>query len=98
MDRASIPHAHHFYRWRKWFCLFDPDKKFIDIKCSPEIIAEMQARYSGAFPAWHMNKEHWLGIEIESDMPDSQIKSLIADGYKLVAKSLPAKTRAELGI
>lgn len=38
-----------------------------------------------AFPAWHMNKEHWLSVQLESDVPDSVIRSLIRDGYDTVA-------------
>lgn len=38
-----------------------------------------------AFPAWHMNKEHWPGVRLESDVPDSVIRSLIRDGYDTVA-------------
>lgn len=34
-----------------------------------------------AFPAWHMNKEHWPGVRLKSDVPDSVIRSLIRDGY-----------------
>lgn len=80
----------------KWFMLEDPDKKFIDIKCDPETIADMQSRYQGAFPAWHMNKEHWLGIKLESDISDDSIKQLIKDGYRLTVAKLPKKTRALL--
>ena len=82
----------------KWFCLVDIDKKFIDVKCDPEEIAEMQSKYEGAFPAWHMNKGHWLGVRLESDMPDNVIKSLIQEGYNLIISHLPKKKREELGI
>ena len=34
-----------------------------------------------ALPAWHMNKEHWPGVRLESDAPDSVIRPLIRDGY-----------------
>lgn len=77
----------------KWFMLENPDKKFIDVKCNPEMIAEMQSRYDGAFPAWHMNKEHWLGVRLESDLPDATIKQLIKDGYDLIVAKLPKKMR-----
>lgn len=80
----------------KWFCLLDPDKKFIDVKSDPEKIQEILAHYKGAFPAWHMNKEHWIGITLDSDVPDSLIKELLAEGYKIVAKNLPGKTKDEL--
>lgn len=82
----------------KWFCLFNPDEKFIDIKCAPEDIVEMQSRYQAAFPAWHMNKEHWLGIKLDSDMADSKIKELIRSGYQLIVARLSSKMRAELGL
>ncbi len=80
----------------KWFCLVDLDKKFIDVKCAPETISEMQSRYQGAFPAWHMNKEHWLGIKLESDVPDSVIKELLADGYRLIVSKLPKSVKESL--
>lgn len=82
----------------KWFCLLDPDKKFIDVKSDPEKIQDLLAHYKGAFPAWHMNKEHWFGITLDSDVPDSLIKELLEDGYKAVASHLPKKTKAELNL
>lgn len=80
----------------KWFCLLDPDKKFIDVKSDPEKIQEILAHYKGAFPAWHMNKEHWIGITLASDIPDSLIKELLEAAYKAVASHLPKKTKEEL--
>ena len=80
----------------KWFCLLDPDKKFIDVKSDPEKIQDLLAHYKGAFPAWHMNKEHWIGITLDSDIPDSLIKELLEAAYKAVASHLPKKTKEEL--
>lgn len=73
----------------KWFCLFDPDKKFIDIKSTPDDIQELLAHYHGAFPAWHMNKQHWVGITLDADIPDAKISELIERAYTLVKQSLP---------
>lgn len=80
----------------KWFCLVDLDNKFINVKCAPETISEMQSRYQGAFPAWHMNKTHWLGIHLESDVPDALIRSILKNGYDLIVAKLPKKFRGEL--
>lgn len=80
----------------KWFCLADTEKKFIDVKCDPEKVAELQAHYQGAFSAWHMNKEHWIGIRLESDVPDALIKSIIKEGYDFIVSKLPVKKRKEL--
>lgn len=82
----------------KWFCLADIDNKFIDVKCTPEQVAEMQEQYTGAFPAWHMNKQHWLGVRLESDVPDEIIRRLLKSGYELIIARLPKKTRDELNL
>lgn len=82
----------------KWFVLANPDEKFIDVKCDPETIADMESRYRGAFPAWHMNKEHWLGITLESDVSDALIRQLIKAGYDMIVAKLPRKTRESLGL
>lgn len=82
----------------KWFLLANPNEKFIDVKCDPERIVELQSRYQGAFPAWHMNKEHWLGIRLDSDVPDTIIKQVIKDGYNLILRKLPQKIRKNLAL
>ena len=82
----------------KWYCMADLDRKFIDVKSESEKIQEMQSRYEGCFPAWHMNKEHWLGVTLESDVPDEVIKDLLKNGYELIVSHLPKKAKLELGI
>lgn len=82
----------------KWFCLADVEKKFIDVKCDPAVVQDTIDRYEGAFPAWHMNKEHWLGIRLESDVPNDIIRKLLKDGYELIVKSFSEAKRKELGI
>ena len=82
----------------KWFCLADIEKKFIDVKCAPDTTREMIDRYNGAFPAWHMNKDHWLGIRLESDVPNDIIRNLLKDGYELIVKSFSQAKRKDLGL
>lgn len=80
----------------KWFCLLDMEAKRMNVKCEPERVTEMQSRYEGAMPAWHMNKVHWLGVLLDSDVPDSVIKSLLSAGYKLIVRRLPKSVRQTL--
>ena len=82
----------------KWFALLDPDNKFADLKCEPMRVVEWIERYAGCFPAWHMNKTHWIGTRLESDVPDSVIKGMIEDSYNLIVASLSRKMREELGL
>jgi predicted DNA-binding protein (MmcQ/YjbR family) len=42
-----------------------------------------------------MNKKHWNTIEIETGIPDAELRKMIDHSYDLVAKSLP-KSRAKV--
>ena len=80
----------------KWFCLLDLPNKRINVKCDPDVCLDMRDRYQGAFPAWHMNKKHWLGVMLDSDMPNSVIEGLIHDGYKLIFNKLQKQIKVAL--
>lgn len=82
----------------KWFCLLDIENKFCDVKCDPELIDELQDKYSGIQPAWHMNKTHWIKIVLDSDVPQSEIKDLVNNAYNIIVAHLSKSQRAELGL
>lgn len=80
----------------KWFALYSIGKAFCNLKCEPQKVTELLERYNGATPAYHMNKKHWIGIELESDIPDSVIAGLVTGAHALVSASLPLKVRKEI--
>lgn len=80
----------------KWICILDLDKKYINVKCDPEKVQELQSHYDGAFPAWHMNKTHWVSIALESDVPDDTIRSLLREAYTLIFRRLTKAVQAEI--
>ena len=82
----------------KWFCLLDIENKFCNVKCAPQEVLELQEKYSGAQPAWHMNKTHWIKIVLDSDVPDSVIKQVLTQGHNLIVKSLSKAKRQDLGL
>ncbi|OSH14191.1 hypothetical protein EFDM72_0785 [Enterococcus faecalis] len=49
------------------------------VKLAPELIALLKNQ-PGYFPAYHMNKEHWLSLSEE--IPLSQIFSFIDESYQ----------------
>ena len=69
---------------------------FCCIKCDPDWSGELQARYMGIRPGWHMNKKYWISVYFEQDVPDSLIRELVKASYDLVAGSLTKKEREEL--
>lgn len=82
----------------KWFCFVNVEVfDFCDIKCAPEQIGELQERYDGIRPGYHMNKKHWISVCFNQDVPDSKILELVRQSYDIVAASLTRKQREELG-
>ncbi len=86
-----------FYVGDKWFCfvniaVFD----FCCIKCDPAVSGELQARYMGIRPGWHMNKKYWISVYFNQDVTDDKIRGLVRNSYEMVAKSLSKKERERL--
>jgi predicted DNA-binding protein (MmcQ/YjbR family) len=70
----------------------------VNLKCDPDLALELRDRYEQVRPGYHMNKKHWNTVEIESGIPEAELRKMIDHSYDLVAKSLPkAATRKSSG-
>ena len=67
-----------------------------NLKCDPDLALELRDRYEQVTPGYHMNKKHWNTVEIESGIPDVELRKMIDRSYELVVKSLPRKAREKL--
>lgn len=54
----------------------------IDLKCEPEL-NNLLRNEQGTLPAYHMNKEHWITIVLDSPFPKEEIYNLINWSYNL---------------
>jgi predicted DNA-binding protein (MmcQ/YjbR family) len=68
----------------------------INLKCDPELAAELREQYPAVQPGYHMNKKHWNTVLMDGSLPDKLVKTWIDNSYNLVVASLPAKVKAEL--
>ena len=76
-----------FYVGDKWFCfvnvaVFD----FCCIKCDPDRSGELQARYMGIRPGWHMNKKYWLSLPLDDTLTDIELFALLDESFTLTKK------------
>lgn len=86
-----------FYVLDKWFCFVNIDVfDFCNIKCDVEQIEELQDRYEGIKPGYHMNKRHWISVCFDKDVSDRTIKELVKRSYEIVVSSLPKQMRETL--
>jgi predicted DNA-binding protein (MmcQ/YjbR family) len=68
-----------------------------NLKCDPDLALELRDQYEQIQPGYHMNKKHWNTVEIDSGIPDAELRKMIDHSYELVLKSLPkAKRKKQL--
>ncbi len=80
------------------FALLDlsEDSRGISLKCDPELAIELRVQHSEVTPAWHFNKHHWNGIDLQGGVSDKQLKDWIDHSYDIVVKGLPKSDREAL--
>ncbi|MBE5738092.1 MAG: MmcQ/YjbR family DNA-binding protein [Clostridiales bacterium] len=57
----------------------------VNLKCDANIVPSMW-KEQGIFPAYHMNKEHWLTVALDGSATDNNLKFLLALSYDLTDK------------
>lgn len=84
----------------KMFALAIPDEfpARINLKCDPDRALELRDRHENIIPGYHMNKKHWNTLILDGSLPAKLVRELIEHSYQLVAASLPARTRKDLGL
>lgn len=81
----------------KIFLLIDSKNPIsINVKCDPEKAIELRERFEGIQPGYHMNKKHWITINLNVGVPRPIIEACIDESYNLVYHSLSKKIRDQL--
>jgi predicted DNA-binding protein (MmcQ/YjbR family) len=68
----------------------------MNLKCDPEVAAELRVEWPCVLPGYHMNKRHWNTIVADYALPDHLWLSWVDDSYRLVTRSLSRKLQVEL--
>lgn len=68
-----------------------------NLKCDPEKAIQLREEFDPLIrPGYHMNKKHWITVEIGGNLPTQLIFELIDHSYDLVVQGLPKKLQATL--
>ena len=54
----------------------------INLKCDPVMIGGLK-KEPGIYPAYHMNKDHWVSVLLNSPIPKEKVFALIGMSYDL---------------
>ena len=57
----------------------------VNLKCESDLIPTL-IRESGIYSAYHMNKQHWISVDIERYEDIEKLKMLVDMSYRLVGK------------
>jgi predicted DNA-binding protein (MmcQ/YjbR family) len=77
----------------------------VSLKCDPYWARALRRDYPSISPAWHLNKTHWIGLDLatgfEDEPPwalsDDLVADLVDQSYALVVAGLTRRARAALG-
>ena len=82
---------------KKWFAVImtiykrklgigeDGQIDVVNLKCDANIVPSMW-KQEGIFPAYHMNKEHWITVALDDRVTEDNFKFLLALSYDLTDK------------
>jgi predicted DNA-binding protein (MmcQ/YjbR family) len=64
-----------------------------NVKCDPELAAELRERHPEVQPGYHMNKKMWNTVYMNGSLTRKQLIDMIDHSYNEVVKGLPKKTQ-----
>lgn len=59
--------------------------EIVNLKCETDLIPTL-IRESGIYSAYHMNKQHWISVDIERYEDAEKFKMMVDMSYQLVGK------------
>jgi predicted DNA-binding protein (MmcQ/YjbR family) len=68
----------------------------VNLKCDPDLAADLRTAYPDIMPGWHMSHRHWNTVRVDGDIPDAKIDWLIRHSYDCVVAGLPRSARKAL--
>jgi predicted DNA-binding protein (MmcQ/YjbR family) len=68
----------------------------ITLKLKPEHGIALRDQYSCIVPGYYSNKVHWNSIDMQGNVPEELLRSLVDEAYQLILGSLSRKTQREI--
>jgi len=69
---------------------------FVILKCDPHLADILRSQYKSVGHRSHLDRRYWISIDLDGDVPSSQVKRLLSQSYDLVCTMLSAKQQVEL--
>jgi predicted DNA-binding protein (MmcQ/YjbR family) len=81
----------------KMFAILSTRKTLaVSLKCDPHLAEILREQYVGVGHRYHLDRRHWISVDLDGDVPPEEIERLAVGSYALVVAGLTKKQRAEL--
>jgi predicted DNA-binding protein (MmcQ/YjbR family) len=82
----------------KMFAVLDlsDDSRGLTLKCDPDRAIELREQHPEVTPAYHFNKQHWNGVDINGNVPADRMREWIDHSYEQVVQGLKRADREAL--
>ncbi|EOD55440.1 MmcQ/YjbR family DNA-binding protein [Aeromonas molluscorum] len=67
----------------------------INLKCEPELALLLREIHPQVKPGWHMNKQHWNTVTLDSQLDEALWQGWILHSYERVIAGLPKAKRPQ---
>lgn len=82
-----------FYVLDHMFCMTDMDCFIsVTVKSTPDEVEGLHSAYDSATDPVNLSKRHWIQLNLEGDIPDSEIYKLLTRAYEIVKAKYSKKS------
>lgn len=82
--------------WRKLGADRDGMVDVLNVKVDPVILPSL-IDHAGLFPAWHMNKQHWISVVLDGSVPMDKIIWLVDASHDMTRRKPAAGKKKKEG-
>ena len=66
------------------------------LKCDPHLAEVLRETYAGVGHRSHLDRRFWISVDLDADVPASEVERLAAASYALVCAGLTKAQKTEL--
>ncbi len=66
------------------------------LKCDPHLAEVLRGHYRGVGHRSHLDPRFWISVDLDSDVPESEVRRLVDHSYDQVCAGLTRRQKAEL--
>jgi predicted DNA-binding protein (MmcQ/YjbR family) len=75
----------------KMFAILDGQS--VSLKCDPGYAVALREQYPAVSPGYHLNKRHWITVQLDGSVPAEALDDWIEESHALVMAGLPRAQR-----